>query len=43
MAGIEVLLDIDDMEGDVNAYMSKGIQDSCRVLLVLVNQSLLND
>jgi hypothetical protein len=33
-AGVEVMLDIQNMEGDINLYMSGGIQQCDRVLLV---------
>jgi hypothetical protein len=33
-AGIEVMLDIDNMEGDITKYMHNGVQQSDRVLLV---------
>jgi len=33
-AGMEVLLDIRNMEGDINRYMIDGIQGSNRVIMI---------
>lgn len=38
-AGIEVMLDIHNMEGDIDKYMMDGIKDSDKVLLVSFKNS----